>query len=47
MEEFHRTLSEHIVSMEGNIRSNYERDELATLRKVKQEKDVKYYDNTG
>ena len=41
VEEFHRNLSEHLISMEGNLRSNYERNEIDTLRKMKVEKDVR------
>ena len=33
--------------MEGNIRSNYEKDEVAALRKIKIEKDVSLADIVG
>lgn len=40
LENFHQSFSEHLVSLESNLRSSFEREKNEAYKKLKEEKDV-------
>lgn len=40
LEDFHRSLSEHIISLEARNKANHDRDGIEAFNKLKSKKDV-------
>ena len=40
LENFHQSFSEHLVSLESNLRSTFEREKNEAYKKLKEDKDV-------